>query len=210
MSSVGVEEVHSAVVLADEVAVVYERGATPAVSGVSFRLDAGKGLLVSGPRGVGLTSLLRGVLGLVGHEGTLEVFGGIPGGRATVGRIGYGPQGWPIPPALSARAVLRMVTRLKGRPYGEADELGERVGLSDLNRAADRLQVEDVRRLSLACSLVGDPELLILDDPWEFPETVREVESALARGAACIAASHDPGGLPALLGQTLTIGGDDE
>ena len=210
MSSVAVEGVHPAVVLAQNVAVVYERGATPAVSGISFRLEAGKGLLVAGPRGAGLTSLLRGVLGLVGHEGTLQVFGSVPGGRGTVGRVGYAPQGWPIPPALSARAVLRMITHLKGRPDAEADDLGERVGISDLNGAADRLQVEDVRRLSLACALAGDPDLLVLDDPWEFPETVREIETALARGAACIAASHDPGGLPALLGQTLTIGGDDQ
>lgn len=192
-------------VLAEDVAIRYERGADPAASGVNVRLESGKGLLVTGERGSGMTSLLRGVLGLVGYDGTLEVFGGLPGGRGTVGRVGYGPQGWAFPPGLSARSVLALITRQRGLEDPEPDALLERVAMKSPKAIASRLEVEDARRLSLACALAGDPDLLVLDDPWEFAETHAEIAAALARGAACLCTSHDPGGLPALLGATITL-----
>jgi ABC-type protease/lipase transport system fused ATPase/permease subunit len=65
--------------------------------------------------------------------------------------------------------------------------------------------VELLRRTSLACAVVGDPQLVVLDDPWEFEETVTAVNSIRARGGAVVAASHDPGGFPALLGRTVTL-----
>ena len=67
------------------------------------------------------------------------------------------------------------------------------------------LEIEDARRLAPACALAGDPPLLVLDDPWEFPETRRQIELARERGAAVLAASGDPGGPPALLGRTLAL-----
>ena len=47
--------------------------------------------------------------------------------------------------------------------------------------------------------------LLVLDDPWEFPETTAAIRRAMARGAAVLAASKDPGGLPALLGASMHL-----
>jgi ABC-type Mn2+/Zn2+ transport system ATPase subunit len=69
----------------------------------------------------------------------------------------------------------------------------------------ERIEIEDARRTSLACALVGEPDLLVLDDPWEFPETVAAVRRAMDRGAAVLAASSDPGGLPALLGASIRL-----
>jgi ABC-type Mn2+/Zn2+ transport system ATPase subunit len=69
----------------------------------------------------------------------------------------------------------------------------------------EALEIEDVRRTSLACALIGEPDLLVLDDPWEFPETYAAVRRAMARGAAVLAASSDPGGLPGLLGASIHL-----
>jgi hypothetical protein len=53
--------------------------------------------------------------------------------------------------------------------------------------------------------VAGDPELVVLDDPWLFPETLREIAAARARGAAVLAASSRPGGLASALGGRLDL-----
>ena len=49
------------------------------------------------------------------------------------------------------------------------------------------------------------PDLLVLDDPWEFPETTDAIRRAMARGGAVLAASSDPGGLSGLLGAGIHL-----
>ena len=192
----------------DGVTVRYERGAEPAIADVSFDLSHGAGLLICGPPGSGTSSLLRALLGLVPSSGLIEVLGRPAGEREALRHIGWAPARWPVSDGLTARGVVALVASLRclKSPGEIADDLLARVGLADDRRKADRLEIEDARRLSLACALAGDPDLLILDDPWEFPETVAEITAALRRGASVLAASHDPGGLPALLGRTLPIG----
>ncbi len=186
----------------------YERGSEPAIAGVSFELNLGSGLLISGPAGSGGSSLLRALLGLVPVSGLIEVLGSPPGDTETLRRIGWAPARWPVPDGVTARGLVSLIVSLRnqGGPTDAPDALLERVGLASNRTMADRLEIEDARRLSLACAIACDPDLLVLDDPWEFPETLREIGAALKRGASVIVASHDPGGLPSLLGATLTIG----
>jgi 4-alpha-glucanotransferase len=81
----------------------------------------------------------------------------------------------------------------------------EEAGVERPDQRVEALEIEDVRRTSLACALIGAPDLLVLDDPWEFIETQLAVRRAMARGAAVLAASSDPGGLPALLGASIHL-----
>lgn len=189
-----------------DLGVVYQRGGEPAVDGVSFELRRGDGLLIAGDPGAGKTSVLRALMGLVVASGDVTVFGHAPGDPALAGRIGYGPQGRTFTEAHSPRAIVRLVGRIRGiRDAAAGDDALERAGIPPGRRDSRALDMEELRRVALACALAGDPDLLVLDDPWEFPETVAEIARARERGAAVLAASHDPGGLPDLLGRTITL-----
>lgn len=194
-------------VLAEDLLVRYERGAEAAVHGVSLRLERGAGLLVLGPPGSGKTSLLRGLLGLAPTVGNALVLGRPPGDRSALARIGWAPADLPVPGGLTVRQVVTLVTRLRRVPAPEsaADALMDRMAISAPGAFAERIEIEDARRLTLACALAGDPDLLVLDDPWEFPETRAEIRAALARGASVLAAAHEPGGLVELLGASAEL-----
>jgi len=192
-----------------ELEVVYQRGGEPAVTGVTVTVSAGHGLLLSGGEGAGKTTLLRAVLGLTPFAGEVTVLGGRPGDPATATRVGYAPQGRAFMEGHTPRGVVRLVAAIRaGRGVADvAEDALERAGLPGSRRGVRVLDVEERRRVALACAITGAPDLLVLDDPWEFPETVLEIRAALARGAAVLAATHLPGGFPAVLGATLDLPG---
>jgi ABC-type multidrug transport system ATPase subunit len=185
----------------------YGRGAQAAVSGLDLAVEAGEGLLITGPEGSGKTSVLRGLLGLAPAAGVIRLLGGPPGLPQTLRRVGYAPQGRPFAAAWRAREVVVAAARARGLadPAEAADDACARAGLDRTGRQARALDVEEARRLTLACALTGEPELLVLDDPFEFPEMRHEVALARERGAGVLVACADPGNLPALLGRTLTL-----
>ncbi|MFN8122670.1 MAG: ATP-binding cassette domain-containing protein [Thermoleophilia bacterium] len=197
-----------AAIAVTDLEVRYQGGPEPALRGVTLSVPAGSGLVVTGPEGCGRTSLVRAVVGLVTPSaGSVEVLGGSPVMDPSIRRrVGYGPEKHPFPSVMRAAEAVRLVAAVRGVPRDAASEVLERVGLeAPQDRRIDRLEVEDVRRLSLACAVVGDPEVLVLDDPWEFPETVEILSAAAARGATILVATPDPGGFPALLGPVVTL-----
>jgi ABC-type multidrug transport system ATPase subunit len=187
------------------VEVRYQRGGAFGVQGVGFDIPPGTGLLITGDKGSGKSSVLRAVLGLAGPGGDITVLGAPPGDPATLRRIGWAPQSWPFAYGLKAREVVEMVAMLGGHDAAAASEAIERAGVERPDQRVESLEIEDARRTSFACALIGEPDLLVLDDPWEFPETVAEIRAAMARGAGVLAASSDPGGLPALLGASIRL-----
>jgi ABC-type multidrug transport system ATPase subunit len=193
-------------VAAEDLEVRYQGGPQPAVTGVTVALGPGEGLLVAGAEASGKTSLLRGLLGLTPAGGSVRVLGAAPGDPAALRRVGYGPQGRDFPGLLTAGELLGALARLRGAPAGAvADALG-RAGLPDGRRLRGAaLGPEGARRLSLAAAVLGDPDLLVLDDPWEFPETLDAIAAARARGAAVIATTREPASLADALGRTLTL-----
>lgn len=194
-----------AVIRARAIEVRYQRGGALAVAGVNIDLRPGAGLLITGPRGSGKSSVLRAVLGLAGPGGDITVLGAPPGDPATLRRIGWAPQSWPFAYGLRAREVVQMVAELGGHGRQAATRAIEEAGVENPDVRVERIEIEDARRTSLACALVGQPDLLVLDDPWEFAETTAAVRRAMDRGAAVLAASSDPGGLPALLGASIRL-----
>jgi len=194
-------------VAAEGLEVRYHGGPQPAVTGVSIALAPGDGLLVTGDESSGKTSLLRGLLGLTPAGGDVRVLGAPAGDPAALRRVGYGPQGREFAGALTAGELLGVIARLRGaaRPReAVADALG-RAGLGGARLRGTGLGPEEARRLSLAAAILGDPELLVLDDPWEFPDTVAEIARARARGAAVIVTTREPAAFSEALGRTLTL-----
>ncbi len=199
-------------IVAEDLEVVYQRGAEPAVSGISFALDAGDGLLFTGGHGSGKTSVLRALLGLVVASGHIEVLGSHPGDLRNAPRIGYAPQGRAYRETLTPHEIVTTVVTLR---FGRRDESVVSAALDGAGIPTERykardLGVEETNRLALACAIAGDPDVLVLDDPWEFPETVAAIDRTRARGGIVVGASHEPGGLPDLFGRVIELIGVDE
>jgi ABC-2 type transport system ATP-binding protein len=172
------------VIRARAIEVRYQRGGALAVSGVNLDLRAGSGLLITGDRGSGKSSVLRAVLGLAGPGGDITVLGAPPGDPGTLRRIGWAPQSWPFGFGLRAREVVDMVATLGGHEPGEAAAAIEEAGVEEPDRRVEALEIEDVRRTSLACALIGEPDLLVLDDPWEWRRHQTPVASPACSGPA--------------------------
>lgn len=196
-----------AVLVAEGMTVRYQGTPEPAVRDVSLRVPAGGGLVVTGPEGCGKTTVVRALMGLVAPlNGTLTVLGADPRDPAVRRRMGYCPERQAFPGAMRVREALDLVAALRGAGGQAGDAAARAAGLPVRDaRRVGRLEIEDVRRLSLACALVGEPEALVLDDPWEFPETVEALRAARDRGAAVLVATPDPGGYPELLGAVLEL-----
>ena len=196
----------TASIAAEGVDVRYHGGPEPAVRDVSFALLPGDGLMVSGPAGAGKTSLLRGILGLVAHRGRLEVLGDAPGGPHARARSGYGPQGTGFAAGLTVGETARLTACLRGGGPAEGAAALDAAGLSYVaGWRTSRLDAEGWRRLSLAVAIAGDPDLVVLDDPWVLTETIAAIRAARDRGATVVVAARRPAGLAPVLGRRIAL-----
>jgi ABC-2 type transport system ATP-binding protein len=192
----------------EDLEVRYHGGPEPAVRDVSLRLEPGEGLMVSGRAGAGKTSLVRALLGLVAHRGLVHLLGEPAGAPATRARIGYGPQGERFATELRVSETVRAATALRGLP-DPAAATRDAIARAGLQFVGDwrtsRLDAEGFRRLSLAVGIAGDPDLVVLYDPWVLGETLREIRAARARGAAVLVAAERPAGLGPVLGRRFVL-----
>lgn len=142
-----------------------------ALAGVDLDVTGPEILGLAGPNGSGKTTLIRCVLGLLRpNGGTVEVDGTTARqlDSADRARIGYMPQGEALYDDLSVRGNVAFFARLYGvenRPAAvdRALELVDLVGRSEA--AIAELSGGMVRRTSLACAVVHEPDLLVLDEP---------------------------------------------
>jgi ABC-2 type transport system ATP-binding protein len=151
-------------ILLDGVRKSYDR--VRAVDGVSFRIDPGEVVALLGPNGAGKTTTLDMVLDLRRpDEGRVEI-GGLPPRQALDrGRIGCVLQQGDLLKGLTAGELVRAMAALQPAPAPLADVVG-RAGLADLlDRRVEKLSGGETQRVRFALALVGDPELLVLDEP---------------------------------------------
>lgn len=195
-------------ILVTGLTVRYQGTSAPSITDISCDVPPGGGLCITGAEGAGKTTLIRALVGLVPPvRGRVSVLGGSPQLPAIRQRLGFGPERMPFPRGMRVSDAVRLVGAIRGTNERAGASL-ERVGLpSGDRRLLSTLELGEVRRVSLACAITGGPRVLVLDDPWEFPETVEVIRSARADGVAVIVGTPDPGGFPALLGATLTLVG---
>ena len=175
-------------------------GKVEAVRDVTFALPEGETIALVGHNGAGKTTLLKLMLGLIRPtSGSIRVLGEDPAAGEFAARrhLGYLPENVSFNSALTGRETLAFYARLKRQSGTSVASLLERVGLS---HAADRrvgTYSKGMRqRLGLAQALLGEPRILLLDEPTtgldpalrqSFYEIIEELRG---HGATVLLSSH--------------------
>jgi ABC-2 type transport system ATP-binding protein len=144
-------------------------GDVQAVDGVSLTVGRGEFYGILGPNGAGKTTTLEMTEGLRRpDEGTVRLLGESPFPRnpALLRRVGVQLQASAFFEKLTAREQIRTFASLYGVSAERADAMLDTVGLTEkAGTREDRLSGGQAQRLSIACALVHDPELVFLDEP---------------------------------------------
>jgi len=172
-------------------------GSIVAVDQLSLRVPRGGVFGFLGPNGSGKTTTMGMLLGLVRcTSGEARIFGGPAGDPATLRRIGAMVESPTFYPYLSGRANLRYFQGI-GRRGAPAD-IERLLQFVDLGKRADSkfatYSLGMKQRLGIACALLGDPELVFLDEPTNGLDPagvveVRELIRELGRGGRTIVLS---------------------
>jgi ABC-2 type transport system ATP-binding protein len=165
-------------------------GSIEAVRGISLEVNAGEIFGLIGPDGAGKTTSLQILAGVMeATSGTTEVFG--EPARAMRAHTGYLTQAFSLYPDLSVNENIRYIGDLRRVPHSEIEKRGRKyLEMFDLYRFADRLAGRlsggMKQKLSLACALVPQPRVLLLDEPTTGVDPVsrREFWGTLAHLAA--------------------------
>ncbi len=174
--------------------------ALAAVDDLSFDVSPGETFALVGPNGAGKTTTLKVLLGLVRPDAGRVALGPRalpPSDPRARHEIGYVPQRSEFPPGRTVPDVLRFFADLRGLPADAAGRAIDRVGLaSHAGRRAGELSGGYLQRLALAQALLGDPALLVLDEPtasldpeatWEFRSLVQSLQK---EGKTILLCSH--------------------
>lgn len=144
------------------------RGRIRAVDSLSFTVEPGSVTGFLGPNGAGKTTTLRMILGLVRPTAGTATIGGVRYGQlpAPISRVGAALESSSFHPARTARNHLRVLCTAAGLPLQRADAVLELVGLgADRGRKVRAYSMGMRQRLGLAAALLGDPRVLVLDEP---------------------------------------------
>ena len=189
----------------------------------SFAIKGGEFIGVLGPNGAGKTTLMRSILGLLRpRAGNIFVFGRTP--RRGDALIGYVPQVRTVVPDLRVRGCDFIASSVRGDRWGlptlgrtdreMIDDSLAAVGARDLaERPLSDMSGGERQRLLLAQALLGDPSLLLLDEPLisldqRYQETIIELVGRFARerNITVLFSAHELNQLIGALDRVLYLG----
>ncbi|MFI1334043.1 ABC transporter ATP-binding protein [Streptomyces sp. NPDC020845] len=174
-------------------------GPTAAVDGLTFAVRPGLVTGFVGPNGAGKSTTMRMVMGLDAPDGGTAMIGGRPYAslREPLKVVGALLDAEAVHPGRRARSHLLWLARYNGLPARRVDEVLELVGLaSAARRRAGGFSLGMRQRLGIAAALLGDPPVLILDEPVNGldPEGIQWIRGFLrslaAEGRTVLVSSH--------------------
>jgi ABC-2 type transport system ATP-binding protein len=125
--------------------------------GIDLTLRKGEMVCVMGKNGSGKTTLLNSVLGIIDFEGEVEI---------KTERVGFALQEPSLYLDLTGWENLRVFAGFHGRKLDDVMELIDGFGLrSELGKPVKELSHGNAKKLEIVCSLLGDPELILMDEP---------------------------------------------
>ncbi len=174
------------------------RGGKPVLRGISLTIARGAVTGLLGPSGSGKTTLIRALVGVQDvHGGDVTVLGRPAGAPELRRRVAYVTQAPSIYADLTVRENLSYFARVLSAPAARIEEVVATVDLRDeLDRVAATLSGGERSRASLAVALLGEPELLVLDEPTvELDPVLRQglwetFHALAARGVTLLVSTH--------------------
>jgi zinc transport system ATP-binding protein len=210
--------------LVDVAGVSFAYGRDLVLDDVSLRVGASEFVALVGPNGSGKSTLLRVLLGvLTPSTGTVRLFGQAPDDLERRWRLGYVSQRPSFPDDLPATVEEVVSTgrlsrvgwrrRLRKADRDEIDHAIEAVGLGDLrHRKVGELSGGQQQRAFIAKALVGEPELLVLDEPVAGVDRESQERFATSlthlvdhHGAAVLLVSHELGAVAEHLDRVVVL-----
>jgi ABC-2 type transport system ATP-binding protein len=171
-------------------------GTVTALDHLSFSVTSGQVTGFLGPNGAGKTTAMRAVFGLTALSAGTVRWNGAPVTRSDLRRFGYLPEERGLYPGMLVAEQLEYLGRLHGLTPAAAAAAAtgwlERLGIADRARSkVESLSLGNQQRVQLACALVHNPELLILDEPLSGLDpagidAVGEVLASQARAGKCV------------------------
>jgi ABC-2 type transport system ATP-binding protein len=168
-----------------------------AIQHLDLKISEGQAFGILGPNGSGKTTTLSIITGIIRQDsGTFNWFGENPdpGQRKSIGSLIETPHFYPY---LNLVKNLRIICDIKGIGYGDIDRVLETARLSERSRSRfSTLSLGMKQRLGIAAALLGDPKVLVLDEPTNGldPEGIAEVREIVIdqvrSGKTLILASH--------------------
>ena len=171
--------------------------AIAALDGIDLQVDRGSILAVLGPNGAGKSTLFGCILGLVRPSAGEILFHGRPRLDSDRTSVGYVAERVALYPQRTALENAAFFAQLRGQSVIEAEVQLDRVGLSKVrDRKVRQYSKGMLQRLGLAIALCGQPELLVLDEPFNGldPALLDTLQSILReeheRGATLLISTH--------------------
>jgi ABC-2 type transport system ATP-binding protein len=172
-------------------------GSVQAVRGIDLAVAPGETVALLGPNGAGKTTTIDMILGLSRPDsGTVSLFGASPREAVKSGWVGGTLQDGSPPDQLRVRELVALMASYYPHPL-DVDDVLRQTGIADLaGRWASKLSGGQAQRVRFAAALVGDPDLLVLDEPTsgidvegriEFWQAMRAVAE---RGKTIVFATH--------------------
>ncbi len=174
------------------------RGGNDVLHGLDFELRPGEVTGLLGPSGCGKSTLMRSIVGVqVVRSGTVRVLDHDAGDAAIRGRVGYVTQAPSVYDDLTIRENLAFFASILGAGHDRIDDVLDRVDLAGRSaQLVSALSGGQRSRVSLAVALLGNPDLLVLDEPTvgldpELREQLWNTFADLAAaGATLLVSSH--------------------
>lgn len=175
-----------------------QRGRNTILEGLTLDIKAGQVTGLLGPSGSGKTTLLRSIVGAQARvRGTATVLGLPAGSRELRHRVAYATQAASVYDDLTVQQNLKFFARALGAAKGDVDRVISLVGLEKQSRhRVESLSGGQRNRVSLAVALLGNPEVIVLDEPTVGLDPVLRAElwdlfnELAAGGAALLVSSH--------------------